>query len=434
MTGEITRFAPSPTGFLHLGHAFAALFAEAAARETGGRFLLRIEDIDATRARPEYERAIEEDLVWLDLAWERPVRRQSEHFADYATALEKLKAKGLLYPCFCTRKEIASEIAESVIAPQGPDGPLYPGTCRQRSSMECSERIESGESHAWRLDVERAIKSAAQTLVFDESGLGPSGEKGQIAAHPEIFGDAVLGRKDTPASYHLAVVVDDALQGVTLVTRGNDLFQATHLQRLLQALLRLFAVQKLRNLPRKAADHVQKFLVSFAKCCGKEFYDAMEPITAPNWKGERGVQPRIDGIGGAREIVVARHVGNPLHPSALPHSARQPDSHCEITLPGAFDELRAVGVLLTPDLGAAQYLHLLIHPPQDAHIPIQGPADPFQDAWNGFLQCVRLQQQLSDGVFRSLAMLLLLARGDVINKGEEGPFLTLPDNLQMNLH
>ncbi|MEQ1863065.1 MAG: tRNA glutamyl-Q(34) synthetase GluQRS [Micropepsaceae bacterium] len=241
MTGEITRFAPSPTGFLHLGHAFAALFAEAAARETGGRFLLRIEDIDATRARPEYERAIEEDLVWLDLAWERPVRRQSEHFADYATALEKLKAKGLLYPCFCTRKEIASEIAESVIAPQGPDGPLYPGTCRQRSSMECSERIESGESHAWRLDVERAIKSAAQTLVFDESGLGPSGEKGQIAAHPEIFGDAVLGRKDTPASYHLAVVVDDALQGVTLVTRGNDLFQATHLQRLLQALLGLEA-------------------------------------------------------------------------------------------------------------------------------------------------------------------------------------------------
>jgi glutamyl-Q tRNA(Asp) synthetase len=241
MTVEITRFAPSPTGPLHLGHAFAALFAERAAREAGGRFLLRIEDIDATRARPEYEAAIEEDLAWLELVWERPVRKQSEHFSDYAAALEKLKAKGLLYPCFCTRKEIASEIAESVIAPQGPDGPLYPGTCRHRSSMECGERIESGESHAWRLDVERAIKAAAQTLVFDESGLGPSGEKGQMAAHPEIFGDAVLARKDTPTSYHLAVVVDDALQGVTLVTRGNDLFQATHLQRLLQALLGLEA-------------------------------------------------------------------------------------------------------------------------------------------------------------------------------------------------
>lgn len=239
MTGEITRFAPSPTGFLHLGHAFAALFAERAAREAGGRFLLRIEDIDTTRARPEYERTIEEDLAWLGLEWERPVRRQSDHFADYSTALETLKAKGLLYPCFCTRKEIASEIDESVLAPQGPDGPIYPGTCRQRSPMERDERIESGERHGWRLDVERAVKTVAQSLVFDESGLSASGEKGQIAAHPEIFGDVVLARKETPASYHLAVVVDDALQGVTLVTRGNDLFQAAHLQRLLQALLGL---------------------------------------------------------------------------------------------------------------------------------------------------------------------------------------------------
>jgi glutamyl-Q tRNA(Asp) synthetase len=239
MTGDITRFAPSPTGLLHLGHAFAALFASGAARESGGRFLLRIEDIDATRAKPEYELAIEEDLAWLGLAWERPVRRQSEHFADYAAALEKLKAKDLLYPCFCTRKEIASEIAESAMAPQGPDGPLYPGTCRQRSSMERAERIADGESHAWRLDVERATGSVAQALAFEESGLGPRGENGHIAARPDIFGDVVLARKEAPASYHLAVVVDDAVQGVTLVTRGNDLFQAAHFQRLLQALLDL---------------------------------------------------------------------------------------------------------------------------------------------------------------------------------------------------
>ena len=239
MTADVTRFAPSPTGFLHLGHAFAALFAERAACESCGRFLLRIEDIETGRARADYAVAIEEDLAWLGLTWALPVRRQSAHFADYAAALERLKAKGLLYPCFCTRKEIASEIAESALAPQGPDGPLYPGTCRQRSSMERAERIESGESHAWRLDVERAIAFAGAALSFEESGLGPNGESGAIAARPEIFGDAVLARKDTPGSYHLGVVVDDALQGVTLVTRGNDLFQATHFQRLLQALLGL---------------------------------------------------------------------------------------------------------------------------------------------------------------------------------------------------
>ena len=239
MTTDVTRFAPSPTGFLHLGHAFAALFAEQAARETGGRFLLRIEDIDTARARAEFAAAIEEDLVLLGLTWELPVRRQSAHFSDYAAALARLKSQGLLYPCFCTRKEIASEIAESALAPQGPDGPLYPGTCRHRSSMEREQRIESGESHAWRLDVERSIELVGRALSFDESGLGPNGEGGAIAAQPEIFGDVVLARKETPASYHLAVVVDDALQGVTLVTRGNDLFTATHLQRLLQALLDL---------------------------------------------------------------------------------------------------------------------------------------------------------------------------------------------------
>jgi len=237
MIAEVTRFAPSPTGPLHLGHAFAALFADRAARETGGRFLLRIEDIDRARSRDEFERAIEDDLTWLELAWERPVRRQSEHFQDYAAALDVLKAKGLLYPCFCTRKEIASEIAASAAAPHGPDGPLYPGTCRRLDESARKRRMAAGDAFAWRLHVERACGSAP--LSFEEMGTGPDGEAGTVVAAPEIFGDVVLARKDTPASYHLCVVVDDASQGVTLVTRGQDLFPATHLHRLLQHLLAL---------------------------------------------------------------------------------------------------------------------------------------------------------------------------------------------------
>lgn len=236
MTADVTRFAPSPTGLLHLGHAFAALFADEAARATGGRFLLRIEDIDTARARPEFEKAIDEDLAWLGLSWKRPVRRQSEHFADYRVALDALKQRDLLYPCFCTRKEIAAEIAASAAAPQGPDGPLYPGTCRHVDPAERARRLAAGDDHAWRLDVARAA-TAGGKLTFDESGDVP--ERGLIVARPEIFGDVVLARKDTPASYHLAVVVDDASQGVTLVTRGLDLLPATHLHRLLQALLRL---------------------------------------------------------------------------------------------------------------------------------------------------------------------------------------------------
>lgn len=236
MTADVTRFAPSPTGLLHLGHAFAALFAEQAARATGGRFLLRIEDIDTARSRGEFELAIEDDLAWLGLSWERPVRRQSEHFADYAAALDALKRRELLYPCFCTRKEIAAEIAASATAPQGPDGPLYPGTCRRLDQAERARRLAGGEDHAWRLDVARAV-STVGSLTFEESGDVP--ERGVTVARPEIFGDVVLARKDTPASYHLAVVVDDAGQGVTLVTRGHDLLPATHLHRLLQHLLRL---------------------------------------------------------------------------------------------------------------------------------------------------------------------------------------------------
>jgi glutamyl-Q tRNA(Asp) synthetase len=237
MTGEVTRFAPSPTGYLHLGHAYAALVAERAACETNGRFLLRLEDIDTTRSQPAFERAIEEDLAWLGLAWEHPVRRQSEHFGEYAAALETLRTGELLYPCFCTRKDIAAEVAASAAAPQGPDGPLYPGTCRRQSADDRARRLQAGEAFAWRLDVERAIAGLDGALTFDESGEGV--ERGVIVARPEIFGDVVLARKDVPASYHLSVVVDDATQGVTLVTRGADLFPATHLHRLLQQLLKL---------------------------------------------------------------------------------------------------------------------------------------------------------------------------------------------------
>ncbi len=228
---EVTRFAPSPTGWLHLGHAHAALFAHDAA--AGGRWLIRLEDIDGTRARPEYEAALLEDLAWLGLRWETPVRRQSDHFDDYRAALAKLEALGVLYPCFCTRREIQEEIARSGNAPQGPDGALYPGTCRHRSSVEREQRIASGEAYALRLDVMKAAGSVSNELIWLDRG------RGSFTAQPEVFGDVVLARKDTPASYHLAVVVDDALQGITLVTRGEDLLPATHLHRLLQALLGL---------------------------------------------------------------------------------------------------------------------------------------------------------------------------------------------------
>ncbi|HKT16714.1 MAG TPA: tRNA glutamyl-Q(34) synthetase GluQRS [Stellaceae bacterium] len=232
MSEIVTRFAPSPTGFLHLGHAYSALFAWRSAREAGGRFLLRIEDIDVTRCRPEFAPAIPEDLAWLGLDWDGPVRKQSEHFADYEAALDRLDVAGLIYPCFCTRAAIAAEIARAGGAPQGEAGPLYPGSCRNMPAEERLRRIAAGESFALRLDATRAIARAGP-LSWDEEG------QGVIAAQPELLGDVVLARKDVPASYHLAVTVDDALQGVTLVTRGADLFAATHLHRLLQALLDL---------------------------------------------------------------------------------------------------------------------------------------------------------------------------------------------------
>jgi len=228
-----TRFAPSPTGRLHLGHAFSALFAERAARRDGGRFLLRLEDIDRARCRPEFAEGILGDLAWLGLRWDGPVRRQSEHFDDYQAALDRLAARDLLYPCFCTRKDIQDEIARAGHAPHGPDGVLYPGTCRALPRAAAARRIAAGEPHALRLDMARARRAAPGDLVFTDR------EAGTIPADPEQFGDVVLARKDVPTSYHLAVTVDDALQGVTLVTRGRDLLPSTHVHRLLQALLDL---------------------------------------------------------------------------------------------------------------------------------------------------------------------------------------------------
>ncbi len=236
----VTRFAPSPTGLLHLGHAHAALFAERVTRAAGGRFLLRFEDIDQGRCRPEYEAAITEDLRWLGLDWEQPVMRQSDRFAAYRQALDRLQDRGLLYPCFCTRKEIQQEIFKAVQAPQGPDGPLYPGTCRGLGEDERRARIAAGRAYALRLDVTAAMATAMTAvgpLTWIEHGRGLDGTAGP--AEPRIHGDVVLARKDVPASYHLAVTLDDAEQGVTLVTRGEDLTPATHIHRLLQALLDL---------------------------------------------------------------------------------------------------------------------------------------------------------------------------------------------------
>jgi len=230
----VTRFAPSPTGLLHLGHAFAAIKAF----EAGQQFILRIEDLDTARCREAFVEAIFEDLLWLGIDWAEPVLRQSERMAAYQTALHKLDALGLTYPCFCTRKDIAAEIARAAEAPSGPDGPIYPGTCRNLTKTEQDARISSGVSHAIRLDVTKAAEWVGP-LTFLEQGQGTKGETGTINVQPELFGDIILARKDLPASYHLAVVVDDAHQGVTLVTRGEDLFAASHVQRLLQAMLGL---------------------------------------------------------------------------------------------------------------------------------------------------------------------------------------------------
>ncbi|MGJ0507411.1 MAG: tRNA glutamyl-Q(34) synthetase GluQRS [Methylocystis sp.] len=239
-SSRVFRFAPSPNGFLHLGHAYSALLNFSLARACGGRFLLRIEDIDKGRARAEFEAAIYEDLAWLGLDWERPVRRQSEHFDDYARALERLDAMGLLYACDCKRSDIAHVAAARADWPRDPDGaPLYPGTCRNKPRRPAREVLAQG-GVALRLDMARAVARAGEAVNWRERR--PPGSTDAVAlvdARPAQWGDVVLARKDTPASYHIAVVVDDALQGVTDVVRGRDLFQATSVHRLLQRLLDL---------------------------------------------------------------------------------------------------------------------------------------------------------------------------------------------------
>jgi glutamyl-Q tRNA(Asp) synthetase len=242
MLESVFRFAPSPNGFLHLGHALSALINFDRARALGGRFLLRIEDIDATRCRDEFEQAIFEDLFWLGITWEQPVRRQSEHFDDYRGALGALEAQGLIYETFESRAEIARLVAareRHARWPRDPDGaPLYPGSAAAMAAAERRRRRDAGDPYALRLDMPAAIARAGR-LFWDETGAGPDGDTGRAVAEPAAWGDVVLARKETPTSYHLSVVVDDARQGVTDVVRGLDLFWSTSVHRLLQVLLGL---------------------------------------------------------------------------------------------------------------------------------------------------------------------------------------------------
>jgi glutamyl-Q tRNA(Asp) synthetase len=242
MPQPVFRFAPSPNGYLHLGHALSTLLNFDMARAAGGRFLLRMEDIDATRCRPEFETAIHEDLAWLGLSWEQPVRRQSEHLAEYRAALGKLQAMHLTFPSFESRAAIAHMVGDRDVRerwPRDPDGiPVYPGAARQMKEQDRQARIARGDPYAIRLDMEKAMEWAGP-LRWSESGSGPTGERGDVLADPAAWGDVIVGRKETPTSYHLAVVIDDALQGVTDVVRGRDLFWSTSVHRVLQALLDL---------------------------------------------------------------------------------------------------------------------------------------------------------------------------------------------------
>jgi glutamyl-Q tRNA(Asp) synthetase len=242
MPPPVFRFAPSPNGYLHLGHAYSALLNHDLARRAGGRLLLRIEDIDATRCRPEFETAIVEDLAWLGLEWETPLRRQSEHLGVYRDAVERLAAQGLVYPGFESRAEIAGLVAQREADgpwPRDPDGaPLYPGTAKSLSSGERARLIETGALYALRLDM-AAARARAGDLAWIEQGKGPDGETGLVSAQLHVWGDVILARKETPTSYHLSVVIDDALQGVTEVVRGQDLFWSTSVHLVLQRLLDL---------------------------------------------------------------------------------------------------------------------------------------------------------------------------------------------------
>ena len=232
----VTRFAPSPTGELHLGSAYSARIAWRRARDAGGTFLVRIEDIDIRRCRREYETAMLADLRWLGLAWDGEVRRQSDHFADYGRVMDRLDARGLVYPCFCTRADIAASTTAPHPTTMGPDGPLYPGTCRHLSNEERRRRIAAGIEHCMRFDCACAAEQAGAYSFHDET-------LGWIEGRPLLMGDFVIARKDTPTSYHLSVTVDDHLQGVTLVTRGIDLLPSTHVHALLQKLLGYAAPQ-----------------------------------------------------------------------------------------------------------------------------------------------------------------------------------------------
>ena len=235
---KVFRFAPSPNGYLHLGHAYSAMLNFEMARRCGGRFLLRIKDIDLDRSRAIFETAIYEDLAWLGLTWEQPVRRQSEHFGDYEAALERLAARSCLFPCFCSRSDIAKRIAGRADWPRDPDGaPLYPGTCRSLPAAEVAARLASGQNAARRLDANQALGLCGEPLGWLEHGDGEVPR--DVRAEPSVWGDVLLARKDVPTSYAIAVVVDDALQGVTDVVRGQDLLVATSLHRLLQFLLDL---------------------------------------------------------------------------------------------------------------------------------------------------------------------------------------------------
>jgi glutamyl-Q tRNA(Asp) synthetase len=242
MYTRIFRFAPSPNGYLHLGHAYSALLNDDMARAASGRLLLRIEDIDAARCRPEYEAAILEDLQWLGIAWQQDVRRQSERFDDYQAAVTELEAMGLIYSSFESRSEIAALVAERDRHghwPRDPDGvPLYPGRARKMPKAERDRRRHGGEPFALRLAMDAAVARAG-VITWNETGVGPQGQSGVVAAAPQMWGDVVLARKEAPTSYHLAVAIDDALQGVTDVVRGQDLFWSTGIHRLLQALLGL---------------------------------------------------------------------------------------------------------------------------------------------------------------------------------------------------
>ncbi|WP_310412783.1 tRNA glutamyl-Q(34) synthetase GluQRS [Mycoplana sp. BE70] len=245
----VFRFAPSPNGLLHLGHAYSAMLNHNLAMAAGGRFLLRIEDIDTVRCRPEYEEAIYRDLHWLGIEWGRPVRRQSEHFPFYQRALDELIARSLAYPAFLSRAEVRDRVAafEAVGGtwPRDPDdAPCYPTEERDLDRGLAGGWIAEGRQHAWRLDMDKALeaaneKLAGRSLDWSETGMGPDGETGLVSAQPEHWGDVILSRPDAPSSYHLSVTLDDAAQGVTHVVRGRDLFHATSVHRLLQVLLDL---------------------------------------------------------------------------------------------------------------------------------------------------------------------------------------------------